>query len=218
MLTTEIQSILKSLGIYSGNIDGVKGEKTVEAIKAFQARYGLDIDGIVGTLTERALITIVSLDANSPLPAYIPYEHEMESYYGKPGTNQVLVEFPYDMYYDGSLVKKFTINAKAAPSALSVLQQVAQIYSQPERKSLGLDIFCGCYAPRNKRGGTTLSTHAYACAIDFDQERNQQHWHADKARLAQLDAIPFWQAWEAVGWVSLGRAKNYDWMHIQRAR
>lgn len=215
MLTTEIQSILKSINLYSGNIDGVKGEKTVEAIKAFQARYGLDVDGIVGKNTEAALRKIVP---HSMSLAYIPYEHEMEAYYGKPGTNQVLVEFPYDMYYDGSLVKKFTINAKAAPSALSVLQEIARIYSQPERKSLGLDIFCGCYANRNKRSGTTLSTHAYACAIDFDQERNQQQWHSDKARLAQLDAVPFWRAWEAVGWVSLGRTKNYDWMHVQRAK
>jgi hypothetical protein len=67
------------------------------------------------------------------------------------------------------------------------------------------------------RGGSRFSMHSWGIAIDFDPERNQLHAHAPEARLSHADAAPFWKAWEAEGWVSLGRAKNYDWMHVQAA-
>jgi hypothetical protein len=59
--------------------------------------------------------------------------------------------------------------------------------------------------------------HSWGIAIDFDPMRNQLKWGRDKARLAKPDAKKFWQAWERQGWVSLGRRKNYDWMHVQAA-
>ena len=39
-----------------------------------------------------------------------------------------------------------------------------------------------------------------------------------RPRLAQPDGETFWKLWEDEGWVSLGRARNYDWMHVQAAR
>jgi len=68
------------------------------------------------------------------------------------------------------------------------------------------------------RGGSSWSVHSWGAAIDFDPDRNSLHASKAFARLAKPDADEFWRIWESEGWVSLGRAKNYDWMHIQAAR
>lgn len=49
--TKEVQTRLKKWGYYTGNIDGINGPKTIAAVKAFQKKYGLTQDGIVGPLT-----------------------------------------------------------------------------------------------------------------------------------------------------------------------
>lgn len=51
----DIQSRLKKLGYYDGKIDGVIGVKSQSAIRAFQKSRGLQIDGIVGPNTLKAL-------------------------------------------------------------------------------------------------------------------------------------------------------------------
>ena len=48
---TEVQKRLKKWGYYTGAVDGINGPKTKAAVKAFQKRYGLTQDGIVGPLT-----------------------------------------------------------------------------------------------------------------------------------------------------------------------
>lgn len=51
----EIQQKLKQWGYYSGPIDGHYGPATFEAVKKFQARNGLAVDGTVGSQTAAAL-------------------------------------------------------------------------------------------------------------------------------------------------------------------
>ena len=46
-----VQTKLKALGLYSGEITGNVGSKTEAAIKAFQLKYGLTADGIAGPQT-----------------------------------------------------------------------------------------------------------------------------------------------------------------------
>lgn len=41
----EIQSTLKSLGYYSGPVDGIAGPKTASAIRSYQQKNGLLVDG-----------------------------------------------------------------------------------------------------------------------------------------------------------------------------
>ena len=50
-----VQQKLKSLGFYKGVVDGDFGEATERAVKAFQAQYGLTVDGKVGSNTMKAL-------------------------------------------------------------------------------------------------------------------------------------------------------------------
>ena len=52
---TQIQTKLKRWGYYTGNIDGIYGTKTVEAVKYFQRKNGLTVDGIAGPATLKAM-------------------------------------------------------------------------------------------------------------------------------------------------------------------
>ena len=51
----EIQTRLKNWGYYFGAVDGVYGSKTEEAVRYFQRKNGLSVDGQVGNLTLAAL-------------------------------------------------------------------------------------------------------------------------------------------------------------------
>ncbi|AYD41236.1 spore cortex-lytic enzyme [Clostridium fermenticellae] len=50
-----IQSKLKSWYYYDGDIDGIYGYKTFTAVKKFQGKNGLKVDGVVGNSTLNAL-------------------------------------------------------------------------------------------------------------------------------------------------------------------
>ncbi len=50
-----IQTKLKNWGYYKGSVDGIFGPKTKEAVKYFQRKNNLTVDGIVGNKTLKAL-------------------------------------------------------------------------------------------------------------------------------------------------------------------
>ena len=50
-----IQTKLKRWGYYKGNVDGIYGSQTLEAVKYFQRKNGLTVDGIAGTKTLQAM-------------------------------------------------------------------------------------------------------------------------------------------------------------------
>ncbi len=50
-----IQTKLKRWGYYFGNVDGIYGSQTLEAVKYFQRKNGLTVDGIAGTKTLQAM-------------------------------------------------------------------------------------------------------------------------------------------------------------------
>lgn len=52
---TEIQKRLKNWGYYSGAVDGVFGSQTEKAVRYFQQKNGLTVDGQVGNQTLAAL-------------------------------------------------------------------------------------------------------------------------------------------------------------------
>lgn len=231
-----LQSRLTAHGFACGLIDGVIGPVTISAIKAFQLRKGLAVSGQADAATIEALrgsssaissdirVQIPDRDKPDPAPAprgVWPLQKDCMSFYGPVGTRQTSIEIPFDMYlaWDKSVrVRKMTLHEKVAPSAALVFEKIEGTYSLADRKALGIDIFGGSLNVRRMRGGTSYSMHSWGIAIDFDPERNQLNQHRPQARLSHDDALAFWQAWEAEGWLSLGRARNFDYMHVQAAR
>lgn len=52
---TTIQTKLKRWGYYTGAVDGIYGSDTVKAVRLFQARNGLTVDGVAGKATLAAM-------------------------------------------------------------------------------------------------------------------------------------------------------------------
>lgn len=75
----EIQQRLNTLGYSAGPVDGVRGKKTIAAIKAFQLRNSLRADGIAGSET---LEEMFGHDVNPQSPDNWPWLTEMMRVYG----------------------------------------------------------------------------------------------------------------------------------------
>jgi len=141
----------------------------------------------------------------------------MVAFYGQPGTGHTQITPPYQLYYDGQVVRKITVHSKIAEPVLRVLNKTLAHYGPEGVHTLKLDVYDGCYNDRPKRGGTSRSVHAYAAAIDFCASENTLHQDHRTALFAKQAYVAWWQFWEAEGAVSLGRARDYDWMHVQFA-
>ncbi|WP_204152220.1 peptidoglycan-binding protein [Leptolyngbya sp. CCY15150] len=67
-----LQERLAALGYYTGGIDGDFGAGTDTALRAFQSRNNLTVDGIVGPGTEAALRSSSAVAAAAPTPPTTP--------------------------------------------------------------------------------------------------------------------------------------------------
>lgn len=54
-VVTQIQTLLKNQGYYFGSVDGIYGSATETAVRRFQSRWGLSVDGKTGTQTLNAM-------------------------------------------------------------------------------------------------------------------------------------------------------------------
>lgn len=64
-MVTQIQTKLKSWGYYTGTVDGVYGSGTERAVRAFQQKNGLTVDGKAGTQTLAVMGLSTSGSGNS---------------------------------------------------------------------------------------------------------------------------------------------------------
>ena len=58
----ELQSRLKYIGFYKGEIDGVFGWGTYWALRNFQSEFGLPVDGLGGLKTRQKLVSVTKYD------------------------------------------------------------------------------------------------------------------------------------------------------------
>lgn len=202
------QSILHDLGFYLGTIDGYAGPATQAGVEKWQDYITFD---------------------RAPLPAAAvayqktiwPRQAEVERFYGAVGENQTTLVPPYPLRPDWSLrqhVNSFSIHEKVHDSALRVMKRVLDHYGPAQIVKLGLDQFGGCLNVRRMRNSKTWSMHSWGIAIDWDADRNGLRQNHRTAQFAKPDYAKFLDLWEAEGWISLGRARDFDWMHVQAAR
>ena len=141
---SEIQSRLKKWGYYNGNVDGIFGTQTRDAVIKFQKKNGLKADGIVGSKTLAALGISGGNSYNSAdyelLARLISAEARGESYIGQVAVGAVVlnrVEHPsfpdtlsgvvyqngaFSCLYDGQFYEPITNSAySAARDALNGL-------------------------------------------------------------------------------------------------
>lgn len=63
----QIQTKLKRWGYYTGAVDGIYGPKTKQAVRYFQSKNGLAVDGIVGKKTAAAMGLSLSPSSSSSI-------------------------------------------------------------------------------------------------------------------------------------------------------
>lgn len=198
------QAMMESIGQDLGVIDGMNGPRTQIALERWQDH-----------------VTFAKPAEGGPAPAgknNWPRHADALAYYGAPGNNHTKITPPYPVFYGDLPVRAITINKRCAESALRIMEAVKAHYGEAKIHELGLDRFGGCFNNRPMRNGTTLSTHAFAAAWDWDAARNPLRATRDTAQMAKPDYAAYIDAHEAEGWVSLGRSRNFDWMHFQAVR
>lgn len=140
--------------------------------------------------------------------------------YGNPGdeSNLITIDLPYPMRVAWDLnttVNKMRCHKLIAPNLKAVFEEILAHYGLPEIQRLGIDLYGGCYNFRKMRGGTSWSRHSWAIAIDLDPERNSLKSTSKTAKFAKPEYKAMIDIFYKHGFMSLGREKNYDWMHFE---
>jgi hypothetical protein len=210
------QLVCRRDGIEVGAVDGLAGPQTQYAFQVYAER-------LAGGPSP--LIPGRETDPPGPEPATAPpiwpRQADVETFFGPMGANQTRLTLPFAMriaWEPSKLVKSIMVHAKVHDSAKRCFERIAGAYDAEARRRTGIELFGGCLNVRRMRGGNRWSMHSWGIAIDFDPGRNGLHSNRSNARLAQDDCRAFWRIWEDEGWISLGRTRDYDWMHVQAAR
>jgi hypothetical protein len=142
--------------------------------------------------------------------------------YGKPNVTGegylVTINLPYPMRLAWDLdtqVHKMRCHKLVADKFLAVFNELMRVYGYKKIVELGIDKFGGCFNFRKMRGGNDWSTHSWAVAIDLDPGRNKLKETSKTARFARPEYKAMIDVFYKHGFISLGREKNYDWMHFQ---
>ena len=139
-----------------------------------------------------------------------PHQRDVKTFYGNPDTNgdgvadrawedaylvKVFPPFGMVLAWDTSQrVTSIRVHKKCADSLSRVLAQLALRFpTQALIDAARINLFGGSYSFRMKRGGTTLSMHSYACAIDLDPANNGmgEKWRGDGSMIHPLVIAAF---------------------------
>lgn len=146
---------------------------------------------------------------------------ELIKIYGQPnqeGSYLVTIKLPYPMRLAWDLnttVTRMRCHEKVADEFQAIFCDILNHYGLEKIKELGIDLFGGCFAFRKMRGGSDYSRHSWGVAIDLDPARNKLKETKRTARFARPEYKPMIDIFYKHGFESLGREKDYDWMHFQ---
>jgi hypothetical protein len=229
------QLICRIDGIETGKIDGLIGPQTRYAIGVWDARKaagGKPVPEVeawrddakapqaVPSRPLPAPITSSQVNAPSNKPGW-PRQSGMDSFYGPKGTGQTMLTLPFTMKIAWDLdirISRFSCHSKVRESLERIFVRTLDHYGLEEIRRLRLDLFGGCLNVRKMRGGSSWSIHSWGCAVDIDPERNPLKAKRAQATLDNPPYDPFWRFVYDEGMISLGRERDYDWMHFQAAR
>jgi hypothetical protein len=147
--------------------------------------------------------------------------HEIIKKYGKPnenGTYLVAIKLPYPMRLAWDTKTKVTTmrcHKLVAEKFTNVFNELLKVYGLAKIQELGIDLFGGCFNFRAMRGGSDYSRHSWGIAIDLDPSRNQLKETSATARFSRPEYDLMIDIFYKHGFISLGKEKNYDWMHFE---
>lgn len=216
------QIIYRDLKIEVGAIDGLVGEQVRYARTVYAARLANADKPDPKVENWRDADTDKPPLVSAPVKATAwPRQADVPTFFGKAGSNQATLALPFPMrlaWEPTTNVFRTSCHAKVLEPMQRLWKRTLDHYGYDELKRLRLDMFGGCLNVRKMRGGSAMSMHSWGIAMDIDPDRNQLKWGRDKAQLDDAPYEPFWKIVEDEGALSLGRARNWDWMHFQFAR
>ena len=135
---------------------------------------------------------------------------------GKPYLVSIALPYPMRLAWDKTQkVNTMLCHKLVAQKFSDAFAEILSVYGLPKIQELGIDLFGGCFNFRQMRGGSDYSRHSWGVAIDLDPERNQLKETSKTARFARPEYKAMIDIFYKHGFVSLGREKNYDWMHFE---
>lgn len=219
-----VQKHLADGGHYLGSIDGWAGPLTLSSWRASIGAEPVPVSPVVVPVLQPGNPT-----SGLPTPATIyrlPEETNaaMTAVYGEPSPSPTYLDwfsFPDKgtrLYSrSGTLLSNLSGDERLDHKCHRLLigrltAALAEIYvtlGEAEFRRQGWHVYGGCHNYRDKRGGSTLSTHAWGVAIDMNP--NENTLKSSKTTFSDV-AIDIMERW---GFLSGGRAWNRDYMHFQ---
>jgi hypothetical protein len=142
--------------------------------------------------------------------------------YGSPNETGVgylvTIKLPYPMriaWDTDSTVSSMRCHRLVADKFLAVFNDLLSRYGYDKIKELGIDLYGGCFNYRRMRNGSAWSMHAWGIAIDLDPARNTLKETKRTARFARPEYKPMIDIFYKHGFISLGKEKDFDWMHFE---
>jgi hypothetical protein len=217
------QALYRSLKIDVGGIDGIDDHVLGYARDAYAAKQTLNFRENVDVLVKEKVIDPTPVKVTGKVTPFRswPKQSECTRYYGKVGTNQDQCILPFPMVIAWSpkqKIQKFSCHKLVKAPLERIFQRTLDYYGYEKIKELRLHYWGGCLNVRKMRGGSSWSMHSWGIAVDLDPDNNQLRWGRDRATFARPAYNKFWEFVYDEGAISLGKERNYDFMHFQFSR
>ena len=176
--------------------------------------------------TSPPIFVPIPLAASIPELIYLPLESPsaLTKFYGTPSSDPGYLDwfsFPHPeirLYSRvGANLKNYTGDSRLdhrthkmlAVRLTNALGEIYRTLGPEEFVKQGWHVYGGSHNYRPKVGGSSLSTHAWACAVDMNPAENPFARTTTTFSNAAIDIMEKW------GFLSGGRAWGKDWMHFQ---